>query len=167
MGFISWKCSVSNKTIANINSILPGEYSNCYLVTPKKTYHEQYYYGYGRFDGIDVYELIGREVIGEEKYKTIEADQIRRLGIKAISDNKAPFDIKIVLASEYKGQSYDALKKSEVCEYDGYFYDADFFRSIGWGDQICNECDNFKENCSCNDYCDDCGEHIVNCTCSF
>lgn len=153
MGFFSWKCAVSNKSIANVYSSLPREYSECYLVTPKQTYHEECYGGYGIFGGIDVYELVGREVIGEEKSKTIDIDQLRIIGIDAISDNKAPFDIKIVLASEYKGQSYNELKKSEDCEYQGYFYDTDFFRSIGFGDKICSKCDEFNEDCTC----DDCG----------
>ena len=113
MGFFSWNCAVSGKSVANRYSGRPASETNCYLVTPDKRYHEPSYEGYGAFGGIDVYELLG--------------DGDRDKGIDESFNGTPKFDIKIVLAKYYNGQKYDDLKPSTDCKYQGYFYpDSDF-----------------------------------------
>lgn len=108
MGMFSWKCCVSGESLANIDSSRPNK-SSCYLVTPDKTYYESAYEGYGEFDGVDIYELLG--------------DGDRNKGIKDDCEGKRKFEIKIVLEEHYNGQNYDVLKSSEDCPYQGFFFD--------------------------------------------
>lgn len=109
MGFFSWRCAVSGESIANIYSLKPEEQTQCYLITPDKTYYEPAYGGYGKFAGVDVYELLG--------------DGDRMKGIDDYHEGKSKFDIKIVLKKHYKGQTYEELPPSPPCPYQGYFYD--------------------------------------------
>lgn len=162
MGFFSWKSAISGKSIAISYGILPLKYSDCYLVTPKKTYHERNYSGYGVFDGVDIYEILGREIVGIEKSEAMKLEELREIGIF----KPATFDIKIVLAEEYKGQTYDELPKSEDCPYQGAFFDEEYIRWLGLKDYFCNECNRLTDECECNlDYCAECGEHEDCCSC--
>jgi hypothetical protein len=108
MGFFSWKCAVSGESVANMYAGQPKYRSECYLITPGKTYHEPSYKGYGVFEGADVYGLLG------------EGD--RDKGIDDYFGGMARFDVKVVLAKYYKGQSYDELSASEDCDRQGFFY---------------------------------------------
>jgi hypothetical protein len=105
MGFFSWKCCVSGKSLMNIYAG-QGDWA-AYLVTPDRTYYESAYDGYGDFDGVDVYELIG--------------DGDRDKGIQDYYNGTPKFDIKVVLRRYYTGQTYDQLPKSEDCPRQGYF----------------------------------------------
>lgn len=164
MGLFSWKSALSGKSIASSDSILPMKYSDCYLITPTKTYHETNYLGYGIFDGVDIYELLGREIVGIEKAKTMQVEELREIGIF----KPAPFDIKIVLAEEYRGQKYDELPRSEDCPYQGVDFDEDYIRMLGLKDYFCGECNRLYLECECNlDYCSECGEHEDCCICNF
>ena len=163
MGFFSWKCCVSNLSIASNHTNLPEQYSDCYLVTPNKTYHEPSYEGYGKFDGVDIYELLGREkakngVLSHipEGFENPTSDYYRSFGIDIYYGKTAPFEIKIILASEYTGQSYDELEESERCPYQGYFYDDEYLVSIG----VCSEEEEDEE-----ETCEYCGSSIYNCCC--
>lgn len=115
MGFFSWTCAVSGKSILNEYAIRENRLSeslmDCYLITPDKTYHEKAYEGYGVFDGHDVYDLLG----GGDRSE----------GIDLAFSGRAPFDIKVVLARYYTGQTYDELPASGDCPYQGYFIDFD------------------------------------------
>jgi hypothetical protein len=111
MGFFSWKCAKSGESIANQYSNKPLSQRQCYLVTPNQTIYEEDYEGYGEFGGKDVYGLM--------------ADGDRDKGIDLFFSGEAPFKIKIVLAKHYNGETYNDLKESEDCEYQGYFYDDD------------------------------------------
>lgn len=99
MGFVSWKCAVSGERLMNIFAVENGwaksEQADCYLVTPYVTYHEPNYEGYAEFDGNFVFKLI--------------------------EDAEEPFEIKIVLAKYYEGQSYGELGVSEYDNGQGYF----------------------------------------------
>jgi hypothetical protein len=119
MGFFSWNCAVSRKSIANRYSGRPANESDCYLVTPNKTYHEPSYEGYGDFGGVDVYELLG--------------DGDREKGIDDYYEGTPKFQIKIVSAKYYSGQKYDELKASTNCEYQGYFYPEDEEYEVQYG----------------------------------
>lgn len=110
MGFFSWKCAVSGESIANIFSGMPKEQTECYLVTPSRTYYERAYEGYGVFAGHDVFELIGQG----NRDKGID---------QALScEDTAPLHVKVVLKKVYDNHSYDELPKSEFCPYQGYFF---------------------------------------------
>ena len=111
MGFFSWKCAKSKESIASCYSGKPAEQSECFLITPEKTYYEPSYEGYGDFGGRDIYEILG------------DGDRIR--GIDLYLDGKASFDIKIVLAKKYNNEKYEDLPASEDCEYQGFFYPED------------------------------------------
>lgn len=162
MGFYSWKCAISKKSISNTYTNLPQEYSDCYLVTPGKTYHEKNYAGFGVFDGVDIYELLGREIVGEEEAKNKDLYELRDIGIF----QKKPFEIKVVLAAEYNGQLYEELPKSEDCPYDGHFFDEEYYRFLGLVDYFCDECGRLKDECEC-DCCPDCGVDLDYCICDY
>lgn len=107
MGQFSWKCCVSGEALVEKWSKVQDESEHsAYLVTPTATYYEPCYEGYGVFGGKDVYELLG--------------DGDRNVGIDRHFDGGAPFDIKIVLADHYTGQTYDELEASEDDENQGW-----------------------------------------------
>ena len=108
--FFSWKCAVSNESIACTYAKQPIEQSECYLVTPDKVYYEPNYRGQGDFGGVDVYALLGN---GDREIGIIRS---------MLYPDQVPFDIKVVLAKYYKNQSYDELPPSEICERKGMFY---------------------------------------------
>lgn len=108
--FFSWKCSVSNESIACRYANQPLAQSECYLVTPHATYYEPAYSGNGDFGSVDVYDLLGN---GDREVGVIRS---------MLYPDQAPFDIKVVLAKYYKNQSYDELSPSEICERKGMFY---------------------------------------------
>ncbi|MEK4059562.1 MULTISPECIES: hypothetical protein [Paenibacillus] len=112
MGMFSWKCAVSGMSIANVNVGLNPEQSKCYLVTPDKVYYEPAYQGYGEFGGVDVFGLLG--------------NGNRNKGIKLHDKGKGDFEIKIILKKFYSGQTYNELKVSENCEYQGSSYPRDY-----------------------------------------
>ena len=120
MGCFSWTCAKSGLSIATVWSGLPVEYSGCYLVTPDKVIYEPEYDGYGMFGGVDVYELLG------------EGD--RDLGIERNFEpelrSEKPFDVKVVLAKFYKGESYGELEPSKLCPYQGFMHDEDYLASL-------------------------------------
>lgn len=99
MGQFSWLCAVSGEALVEKwSEVKDKSERSAYLVTPNATYFEQEYEGYGVFGGHDVYALLGN---GD-----------RDLGIDLYYDGKPPWDIKIVLADHYKGQTYDELEAS-------------------------------------------------------
>lgn len=110
MGFFSWKCAVSGESVANIYSGMDISQSDCVLITPNKVYFEPSYEGYGEFGGVDVYDLLG--------------DGDRNKGIDDYFNGNPKHDIKVVLSKHYEKDkhTYDSLKASETCEYQGYFY---------------------------------------------
>lgn len=107
MGQFSWKCAVSGEALVEKWSPVQDESEHsAYLVTPNGTYYEPCYEGYGVFGGKDVYELLG--------------DGDRGLGIDLHFGGNAPWEIKIVLADHYTGQTYDELEASEDDENQGW-----------------------------------------------
>lgn len=101
MGQFSWKCAVSGEALVEKwSDVLEESEHSAYLVTPDATYFEECYEGYGVFGGKDVYELLGN---GD-----------RNEGIDLYYEGEAPFEIKIVLADHYTGQTYDELPASET-----------------------------------------------------
>jgi len=115
MGFFSWKCCKSGISIASsYNSEVWN--SECYVVTPHGIIYESAYEGYGDFGGFDIFELLGNgdRTLGIERYH----GENRR--------EELPFVPKIVIAAYYKGESYDELKESEMCPYQGYFFEEDY-----------------------------------------
>lgn len=111
MGLFSWECAVTGESIASIHAGKDPEMSKCYLVTPYETYYEEAYQGYGVFDGNDVFELLGH---GD-----------RKEGVAQEFRGVAPFDIKVVLAKNYEGQTYNELEASQDCPAQGFFYEED------------------------------------------
>ena len=142
MGQFSWLCCVSGEALIEKYSNVKDESErSAYLVTPTETYFEPCYEGYGDFAGNDIYALLGN---GD-----------RNEGIDLYYGGKAPFDIKIVLADHYNGQTYDELPKSED--------DPD----QGWRSSrldYCVECGESEDYCSCND-CEGCSNKLSDCSC--
>ena len=101
MGQFSWLCAVSGEAlIEKWSNVLEKSEHSAYLVTPDATYFEKCYEGYGVFGGKDVYELLG--------------DGDRNEGIDLYYEGKAPFEVKVVLADYYTGQTYDELEESSI-----------------------------------------------------
>lgn len=117
MGFFSWKCAKTGKSIANTMALMPEWRSRCALVLPDRKIYELAYDGYGIFGDEDIFELLG--------------DGDRSKGIdRYYSDNPndKPFDVKVVLADFYEGESYDDLSPSPIAGDQGYFYDKDDYK---------------------------------------
>ncbi len=114
MGFFSWRCAECGESISNIYSSRPEE-SDCVLITPNKTYHDPAYDGYGRFAGVDVYELLG--------------DGDRDKAIKAQfngNPDELPFKIKVLHKRCHSpDKTYADYAESERCEAQGFFYEED------------------------------------------
>lgn len=110
MGCFSWKCAVSGESLANVYSGKPKEQTECYLITPNETIFENSYKGYGVFGGKNIYEISGDEDTVSGIRDTVQVDKTPK------------FEIKIVLAKHYKGQTYDELPVSESCPYQGFFF---------------------------------------------
>lgn len=162
MGLFSWRCAVSGKSIAMAESRLGRDYSECYLVTPTKTYHEKAYSGYGEFGGFDAYELQGRAMIGEDD-SLLEFMSKNELRDIAIFGNPT-FKIKLVLAQYYTGQKYEELAESEDCPYAGCNFNVEYLLSLGIKEDICEDCGEFYEDCKC-DICEECGNPCDYCSC--
>lgn len=130
MGFFSWRCAKSGKSISNAYSTRGAE--PCALVTPEGVIEEHNYDGYGEFGGIDAYAWLAYanglvpEIKSLEELKNSDQDAIRGKGIDLFFSDEKPEDykpIKIVALSEYDGEPYWALAASEDCPWQGYFYD--------------------------------------------
>lgn len=103
MGQFSWLCAVSGEALVEKwSDVLDESEHSAYLVTPNGTYFEECYEGYGVFGGKDVYELLGN------------GDRNEGIDLYYGHGGKAPFEIKIVLADHYTGQTYDELPASET-----------------------------------------------------
>lgn len=130
MGFFSWECAASGRSISNAWS--PRGAEPCALVTPDGLVEELRYDGYGVFGGIDVYAWAAyanglTTGIGSlDDLRAADQDALRGLGIDIAcydEDNAAlAFPIKIVVLSEYDGESYADLPASKSCPAQGYFY---------------------------------------------
>ena len=112
MGFFSWNCAECGESISNMFSNRPED-SECVLVTPDKNIHDPMYEGYGKFNGVDVFELIG------------DGNVTRAIDIYCTGDpNDLLFRIKVVhKRCHHSGKGYDDYYVSEDCEFQGYFYD--------------------------------------------
>lgn len=142
MGQFSWLCCVSGDAlIEKLSTVKDESERSAYLVTPTETYFEPCYEGYGEFGGKDVYALLGN---GD-----------RGLGIDLHFGNRAPFDIKIVLADHYTGQTYDELSKSKDDPDQGW---------VSSRLDYCSDCGNTLDICHCG-YCEDCGLDTSDCSC--
>lgn len=108
MFFFSWECAKCNNSIYNIHSDKKG-LSSCYLVTPDGFFFEPQYDGYGVFNGVDVYELLG--------------EGSRDLGVDRYLDSPQflPFDIKVVHEKWFNNENYNALPISTPCDNQGFF----------------------------------------------
>jgi hypothetical protein len=110
MGFFSWNCAECNESISNKHSERPQD-SACVLITPNKTYHDNAYDGYGRFDGADVYELLG------------DGDRSKGLDIFYDESQDSPFKIKVVHERCFSAEKqYEDYKESENDPTQGFFY---------------------------------------------
>lgn len=97
MGYFSYKCAKSGWSIANRYSDAPRTFNEFVLVTPEELHIEKNYDGYGRANGHEIIELVDTDI----------------------------FDIKIVLRSEYRGETYHELPASEPCPFQGFFFPKD------------------------------------------
>lgn len=95
MGFFSYTCAKTGWSIASHHSDAPNLFSECVLVLPDKVLIELNYDGYGRFNGRSIFDLTDVDV------------------------NPA----KVVLRSEYRGETYHELPPSDSCPFQGFFYD--------------------------------------------
>ena len=117
MGYFSWKCAVTGKSIACAASTrgpVP-----CVVVCPDgTTIYEDRYEGYGDFGGDDIYEFVAQW----------HGRKGRDAGLDVAFNEEDPPEcpIKIVALPAYTGQRYDELKPSEPCEYQGFFYPAEY-----------------------------------------
>jgi len=129
MGFFSFKCAKSGKSISNKYSIMGA--TPCVLVTPEGNYKEYDYEGYGEFGGIDVFVWLAYAnglVEGNledilNNYSLYE--KARDAGIELYFKEDKPEDykpIKIVALDAYEGEKYDELPASEDDEAQGFFY---------------------------------------------
>ena len=110
MGFFSWQCAECNESVSNKHSERPQD-SACVLVTPDKNYHDPAYDGYGRFDGVDVYELLG------------DGDRSKGLDIFYDENRDDPFKIKVLHKRCHSpDKSYDDYSESENDPTQGFFY---------------------------------------------
>ena len=98
MGFFSWECAVSGKSIRNKHTDEGA--TPCVVVFPNgKTIEENDYDGYGVFGGVDVYEMFSNWKDPKDK----------------------PYPIKIVAKENYNGQKYADLPESPQCDSQGFF----------------------------------------------
>lgn len=109
MGFYSWTCSVTKKSI-------PYNYQGeVVLVLPNDKTIRGHYNGYGCIDGKDVIFEVAKAMNlpvkerddcfkGEDRYESIMKQ------------------VKIVLHYAYTGQKFKQLKTSKSCKYQGFFY---------------------------------------------
>ncbi|MBS5926133.1 MAG: hypothetical protein ACLS2V_12720 [Clostridium paraputrificum] len=148
MGMFSWKCAKTGISIAvNMGYGCSKYLSECYLVTPKQVIYEPSYKGYGIFGGFDIYELLGREIVGD-KADNYTVEDLRSI---AIFNSKKTFKIKVVQAFAYNGEKYEDLKPSKECPYQGYFFDKRFetnllkFAIKNPQYQVCNEIKDYIE----------------------
>jgi hypothetical protein len=109
MGFFSWECAECGGSISNKFSTRPDD-SDCVLITPDKNYHDPAYEGYGKFNGVDVYELLG----GGDRDRGVEA---------FFNGDVLPFDIKVIHKRCQGTKGYDDYEESDRCPDQGYFYD--------------------------------------------
>ena len=127
MGVFSWKCAVSKKSIPNNMLGLDPEHSNVILVTPDNRKLHGSYDGYGRLEvegnSYDIFEEVMKPNPPTDRYGN-------HLASAPFFDSydEAMKRVKLVLYSEYTGQSYEELDTSENCEYQGHFYDEDYIK---------------------------------------
>lgn len=130
MGFFSWECAASGRSISNAYSSRGAE--PCALVTPDGLVEELRYDGYGEFGGIDAYAWVAYAnglttgIDSLDDLRAADQEALRDLGIGIAcydEDNAAlAFPIKIVSLECYTGQSYAYLPASKSCPAQGYFY---------------------------------------------
>jgi hypothetical protein len=113
MDFFSWKCAECNELISNKHST-QIEDSDCQLVTPNKTYRELAYDGYGEFNGVNVFSLLGSgsRDIGIDIYYQGDFMEVENL----------PFKIKIV-HTRCAGKTYNELNESQHCGNQKFWYE--------------------------------------------
>lgn len=122
MGFFSWKCSDTGRSISNCFScrgafpvyvLIPQEFGGGYI---KETNYE----GYGKFGDRDVYGLVAQwnrpnDCIGDD-------EKDRDLGIDIAYYDEKNASLKYPIKITEEPMAYEEAKPSENCEYQGYFY---------------------------------------------
>lgn len=122
MGFTSWKCSDTQRSISN-NASIKGTFK-VYVLIPEEFgggyIEEDNYEGYGKFGNKDIFSLIAKWNC-PERCSGIETED-RIIGIEIAcydeQNEKLKYPIKI---TEYP-MKYEDAQASLNCENQGYFY---------------------------------------------
>lgn len=124
MGFFSWKCSDTERSISNRYSergtfpvyvLIPEEFGGGYI-------KEENYEGYGIFGNRDIYALVAywncpEKCIGNDDYD-------RNFGIDIACYDWQNMSLKYPIKITEQPMKYEDAKPSLNCEDQGYFYDS-------------------------------------------
>jgi hypothetical protein len=131
MGFSSHLCSKTKQSIpAFPYADLPKELSEIVVILPDDSQFEGFYDGYGKIHAREDFQAYcTRETSSkyhEDQAKAIELWDLVARAMKSRADHS--FDdfynsLRIVVKSNYNGEKFADLAKSESCPDQGYFYE--------------------------------------------
>lgn len=132
MGFFSWKTADTDKSIANAYS--GRDVFTVYVLQPNglPPLTEDYYEGYGVFEGRDIYALVAQwnypEKCKDEQGNWLPDDVIRNFGIDiaCMDEHNAALKYPIKIVENPRIQ-YDDIGPSDSCPDQGFFYEDDVF----------------------------------------
>jgi len=128
MGLFSYECSKSEVSIPAYSQVdVDKKYSEVVLVTPNNRKIKGVYDGYGHIideksdEEYDIFEEIIRD-----KYPETEKD-LRDLFFENFNENSKL--VKLVRKDQYNKETFNELKTSNDCQYQGFFYSDEYIEN--------------------------------------